>query len=432
MKIKLDGGKINVRFLFILLLIIAAFFGVSSKLRAEGFHQTSKGIESDVNALLSLPYLSYVENDPNPEKKGVTIYNENLSYPGVNLFISRYDRGAYLIDMEGKIVHTWLPEEKLSEKWVISKIDDEGNLIVLVNFLGLVKMDWDSNIIWISNTSENPYLNLKSKYPVFIEEIMNGFHHDFDLAENGDIYVIAGQERIINHSSREIPILDNNIIILDSEGVPKRKISIFDHFGKLIPQKWLDEIALKLNQGEELHHLKEVDVFHSNTIEEVTRDIAVAKKGDILFCVRNLDLIGIIDINTGELIWSWGPGVLDWPHHPTILENGNLLVFDNGPTRNYSRILEIDPTTGDIIWKYEANPKESFFAKIRGSAQRMPNGNTLITDSNNGHVFEVTKEGEIVWEFWNPDFDKKGRRKVIYRMMRLEQSFLDILVEEEV
>ena len=50
----------------------------------------------------------------------------------------------------------------------------------------------------------------------------------------------------------------------------------------------------------------------------------------------------------------------------------------------------------------------------------MPNGNTLITESNKGHVFEVTRDGEIVWEFYSPYIDLiKKKRAVIYRMMRI-------------
>jgi hypothetical protein len=39
-----------------------------------------------------------------------------------------------------------------------------------------------------------------------------------------------------------------------------------------------------------------------------------------------------------------------------------------------------------------------------GSAQRLPNGNTLITEASFGRFFEVTKEGEIVWDYVNPFF----------------------------
>ena len=101
-------------------------------------------------------------------------------------------------------------------------------------------------------------------------------------------------------------------------------------------------------------------------------------------------------------MWYWGPGILDAPHHPTVLDEGRVLVFDNGMHRGYSRLLEVDPRSNEIVWEYRADPPESFFTAVRGSSQRLPNGNTLVTEADHGRVFEITREGEIVWEFFNP------------------------------
>jgi len=103
---------------------------------------------------------------------------------------------------------------------------------------------------------------------------------------------------------------------------------------------------------------------------------------------------------------------------PTLLENGNILIYDNGANRSYSRIVEFNPISESIEWEYKANPPQQFYSKLRGSNQRLPNGNTLICDSENGRAFEVTKDKEIVWEFYNPEI-QKGKRKLIYRMMRI-------------
>ena len=64
-----------------------------------------------------------------------------------------------------------------------------------------------------------------------------------------------------------------------------------------------------------------------------------------------------------------------------------------------------------------AMPKDDFFSKSRGSVQRLPNGNTLITESDKGYVFEVTPKKEIVWRFANPDIED-GIRQAIWRMTR--------------
>jgi hypothetical protein len=429
--------------IFIILLVLVVGIGIFAYPNLKGFVTSEDKVDQNIENLLGLPYLAYVEDDPNPDKSGVTLYNPDLTFKGVNLYISRYNRGAYLKNMAGDLIHEWLPTEELSDRWVFSEMDEEGNLIVLINFLGLIKLDWDSNILWISNDSENPYMDLKGQYPFFQEEFnTRGYHHDFEVAENGDIYVLAGHERIIEHEGVEIPILENSIVILDSQGNPKGVISLYDLIGDFIPVESLDTIADNVLGVENklsfmIYKLRSliykskklliknygVDVFHANTIEVIPIDIDVANKGDLLFCARNLDLVGIIDIETKKLKWSWGPGILDRPHNPTVLENGNILIFDNGWHREYSRVIELNPTTKEISWKFEADPPESFFSTTRGASQRLPNGNTLITESNKGYVFEVTKDGEIVWEFWNPDFDEQGRRTTIYRMTRYNQSF---------
>ncbi len=118
------------------------------------------------------------------------------------------------------------------------------------------------------------------------------------------------------------------------------------------------------------------------------------------------------------------PGSLHRQHHPTLLENGNILLFDNGQQR--SQIVEIDPLTFEVVWRYA--PKGGFLSRFRGSAQRLPNGNTLITESDRGYVFEVSPDHEIVWRYANPDVQPDGLRIAIWRMTRFERddlSFLD-------
>ena len=70
---------------------------------------------------------------------------------------------------------------------------------------------------------------------------------------------------------------------------------------------------------------------------------------------------------------------------------------------------------------------EDFFSRTRGSIQRLPNGNTLITESDRGYVFEVTPEGETVWRFANPDIRENGTRIAIWRMLRFRRAELPFL-----
>ena len=78
------------------------------------------------------------------------------------------------------------------------------------------------------------------------------------------------------------------------------------------------------------------------------------------------------------------------------------MVFDNGRVTHAgeSYVLEINPTTKEVVWKYDAG--KAFFSKSAGSMQRFENGNTLISEDVRGRVFEVTPTGEIVWELKTP------------------------------
>jgi outer membrane protein assembly factor BamB len=82
-----------------------------------------------------------------------------------------------------------------------------------------------------------------------------------------------------------------------------------------------------------------------------------------------------------------------------------MLLFDNYGNlsgNGYSRVIEFDPLTSRIVWSYEGKPGDMFQSGKRSGQQRLPNGNTLITESDAGRIIEVTASGEIVWEFINP------------------------------
>jgi len=118
--------------------------------------------------------------------------------------------------------------------------------------------------------------------------------------------------------------------------------------------------------------------------------------------------IAIIEKKTGRIIWRWGHGEISHQHSPTILDNGCILLFDNGlhPAGfpyGYSRVIEVNPRDNRIVWSYEGPEKspQVFYSSTMSSCQRLPNGNTLICEGTTGRLFEVTSRGELVWEFVN-------------------------------
>jgi len=113
-----------------------------------------------------------------------------------------------------------------------------------------------------------------------------------------------------------------------------------------------------------------------------------------------------------------------------MLANGNIYLFDNGYTRGFSRVIELNPLTKKIVWEYKGDPPQSFHSQSRGSAQHLPNGNILIGEAKNGRAFEVTKEGEIVWEWFSPWLNEAGARKAFYRMTRYPKEKIERILSD--
>ena len=171
-----------------------------------------------------------------------------------------------------------------------------------------------------------------------------------------------------------------------------------------------------------------LDILHTNHVESFDGRLAARShlynQGNLLISMRNINTVAILDGAAQEILWIWGPTYLTFQHHPTLLDTGNVLVFNNGTET--SQVLEVDPLLNKVVWLYE-EPGE-FFSLSRGSNQRLANGNTLITESNTGYVLEVTPDKEIVWKFANPDVDPRTRRRAtIWRMTRFQPSELSFL-----
>jgi len=367
---------------------------------------------SPIEVLKSLPYVTWTSAENNIQKSGVTKYDPKRSFRGINVYSSANLSAASLIDMTGKQLHTW-SEGTYDKKWHHVEMCKNGDLLVIVKDKVLMKLDWNSNVKWIKEMR---------------------FHHDIAVDNNGDIYTFIRDTKEILYLNRRIPILNDYIVIFSADGEVKDSISIFDLFGSKIPSERLNKIIGQLGKldrqkrkGETIVLTNDTifDVFHSNTVEIIDRDIdGFCKKGTLLVCIRELNLIAVIDKEKKKILWSWGSDELVRPHSPTLSENGNILIFDNGDRhrRKYSRIVELNPLTKRIVWEYKSNPPGQFFSVSRGSAQKLPNANTLITDSHKGRVFELTYDGEVVWEFYNPQIKIKKNRKMratIYPMIRI-------------
>jgi hypothetical protein len=124
----------------------------------------------------------------------------------------------------------------------------------------------------------------------------------------------------------------------------------------------------------------------------------------VLLSFREINTIAILDLESEAIVWAArGPWLRQ--HDPDLLANGNILLFDNqghvGPG-GITRVIEFDPATGRVEWSYAGTARERFESEVRSSQERLANGNTLITESDGGRLFEITPAGEVVWNFVNP------------------------------
>jgi hypothetical protein len=174
------------------------------------------------------------------------------------------------------------------------------------------------------------------------------------------------------------------------------------------------------------HHVKcplesRKEWTHLNSIE-------ITASGDWLLSFRLTSTIAIVDGETGDVRWRWGSDVLSHQHHATELDNGHILVFDNGCHRrempSFSQIVELERDTGKIVWSYRGDPILAFYSFMISGCERLPNGNTLITEGATGRLFEVTTEGETVWEYVSPWLlpSRFGPTSAVFRAYRIPKG----------
>jgi hypothetical protein len=148
------------------------------------------------------------------------------------------------------------------------------------------------------------------------------------------------------------------------------------------------------------------EIFHTNSIYVFDAADAGSSPlfvpGHALISVLYLDTIAIVDLERDRVVWALeGPrrGLFVRQHEPEPLPSGELLLFDNQGHDGRSKVVALDPRSGAISWTYAS---ADFYSETCGVAQRLPNGNTLITESDAGRAFEVTPSGDVVWEFYVP------------------------------
>jgi hypothetical protein len=397
----------------------------SSQPAAQPKRSPTELARDEVDNLLALPYAGYVESDENDDeqKAGIVFCNAEKACPGYNLYTVHRLCLTELIDEGGRVLRSWSRPGHYS--WGNAELLPNGDLLVtgkereededgstdgsLRRYL--IRFNWDGQVLW------------EKSLPV---------HHDVEVTPRDQLLSLTFVRRPTPDIHPSAVIKDVGLVLLDQSGNVVQSLSIYDMVAPrpdvfpLVHQRGLREGRLA---G------KVADLFHGNSIEwahypHLEERHAIYGPSCVLVCFRHQHRIAVFDWDKAELVWAWGLGELSGPHDAHYLENGNLLIFDNGVQRKYSRVIELDPLTEKIVWQYQATPPESFFSLTKGSNQRLPNGNTLIANSDHGEAFEVTPEGEIVWRFICPHKNKQGQRATITRIKRYGREFIEPLLHE--
>lgn len=364
------------------------------------------------------------------DKLGVSVNDAARAHNGVTLYTSGHETAAWLIAMDGEVLHKWYRpfsqiwnesaavREPVPDSHVYMRkavMDDNGDLLALLEGsgdtpygYGLVKLDKDSNVIW---------------------SYLQAAHHDFDIAPDGRIFVLTHEivdEHLPEVNHLATPRLEDFVVILSPTGEEMQKIPLL----KAVETSDYRQLLWGVTS------FALADPLHTNSVHVITPEEAsrfeFGSAGQLLVSFRELGAIGVVDPDEGKLVWA-AKGYWTGQHDPHIMEDGNILLFDNYGNFNKpggrSRVIEFNPATMELVWQYAGTRESPLESNIRSYSQRLPNGNTLITESSGGRIVEVNVDGDIVWEYTNPVRNENGQIPIICKALRLDPqaaaSFLD-------
>ncbi|MBT4268753.1 MAG: hypothetical protein HN580_29545 [Deltaproteobacteria bacterium] len=354
-------------------------------------------------------------------KTGLTQRNEK-SINGYSVITPNGGDTAYLLGPDGKVVNYWrfpwyqpghaylTPEGTLLTRGRLLEETKNGWEIVPDAADIAVEFDWDGNVIWKWDKGD--------------------IHHGFYRMPNGNTLFIAwtpmpeGLRERLNgglppNQIKTIVEKDPDFMdfLLDGIGVgfrPKKEGGFSESIIEVDPQgnivkQWFDYDHLSPEDTPLCPLCRGGEWLHANSIS-MTAD------GHVLVSFRQVSLVVKINWETGDIVWSHGRPHISHQHDPTETPDGNILIFDNGthhPIQGRTSVVEIDPETKNVLWRYSGEVSFDFISLHIGGAERLPNGNTMICEGEGGRLFEVTPDKEICWEWVSPFVhDFKGKPNV--------------------
>jgi hypothetical protein len=336
---------------------------------------------------------------------GLLVVDGDRSAPEFTLFAPLFveNRNVYLVDRMGEIAHSWtMPYSPGLSGYITERgtlffngRTPETSFLSRFPFKGgaVLEADWNGKVLWevrhphhhhhgILLRNGNVLLNCMGRVPDDIARQVKGGMVEHNMA--------SGQYAAQSPAESE-QMYSDYLAEVTREGKTVWEWRTWDH---------LDPVADGIAEVQAPRSLW----AQGNSVEELPN-------GDILASFRPTSTVVRIARETGKILWKLSAPTVAGQHAPHLLGNGNVLIFDNGVHRlddsmPFSRVIEVNPATNEIVWKYQDKPAWNFFSPRMGNAQRLANGNTLITESTFGRFFEVTHDGDIVWEYINPFFGK--------------------------
>lgn len=370
---------------------------------------------------------------------GLTKYDPGKAYKGYTLYTSLTGDGTvYLIDMTGKPVHKW---DMGIAPGMYGRLLPNGNLF----YSGRTSSGYGGDSYHMSGKG-GAIIEADWKGNKISRTEISSVHHDQIKLPNGNIMAFAWEpvpstkKALVKGGvpGTEFPdgtIMEEVVVEVDVKGNKVWSWRASDH--------------MNFNDYPVCPENDRLEWLHANAIDYLPADNPVTGKEGFMLSLRHPSTVIIVEKATGNVVWRYGGcipgefGKLGAQHDSHVIPKGlpgagNILIFDNGlnlPSvpastlywgMGHSRVIELDKNKKvvwmyehkDVGWKFEnIPPKWKFNSPYIAGAQRLPNGNTLICEGGTARIFEVTRDGEIVWEFINPD------RKAVFRAYRYGPDF---------
>lgn len=322
-------------------------------------------------------------------KTGLINCDKSRATPGYTLFWPLGSKTVHLINMRGVVVHEWnMPGPPGNYAYLLPN----GNLLAAIRTKECAKglaakggllqeLDWDGTVLW--------------------EYIDHWQHHDFRRRPNGNT-VYIGWELLPEEAAKRVR---GGVKGTEHEdGIYGDFLREIDPQGRTV-WEWHAATDQEIEKYPICPLCDRREFAHANTVFPLAN-------GDVMVSWRQNHLIATIDRKTKAFKWEMCDWILGHQHDVQMLENGRVLVFANGchapwhGPKEGSRIFEIQPEDNEIVWQYVGNPPYTFDSSFISGVQRLDSGNTLICEGRWGRIFEVTPEGDIVWDYVSPYFQK--------------------------